>query len=100
MGRADLAETSKGFALAAIKCSVCCERSLFRINFYLSKKLIQRRLMETELLKLYRIPGLCYQKTMKDGVGLLLWDRRIIGRMIYGTYACNCRPNVEDVAIA
>lgn len=41
---------------------------------------------------LYRIPGLQYEWSLKDGVGIIVKDERILGRMgLWKTHACSCR---------
>ncbi|KAM7213440.1 hypothetical protein V8F06_011178 [Rhypophila decipiens] len=48
----------------------------------------------------YRIPGLAYADTVRDGVGLVLdQEGRINGRMLYGPPACGCNL-LEDVEIS
>lgn len=39
----------------------------------------------------YRIPGLSYSESVNDGVGLVLKDGNITGRMFYGKPICNCQ---------
>ena len=43
---------------------------------------------------LYRVPGLQYERSLKDGVGIIVTEKRILGRMVYGVHACSCR-NIE-----
>ncbi len=44
-----------------------------------------------DFAQVYRIPGLLYDETVPDGVGLVLCGGTIIGKMQYGTPACGCR---------
>ncbi|KAI7771481.1 hypothetical protein LZL87_010921 [Fusarium oxysporum] len=49
--------------------------------------------LPTELLnaRAYRIPGLKYLCSEKDGLAILVQEDRIVGRMIWATPACACR---------
>jgi hypothetical protein len=47
---------------------------------------------------LYRIPHLEFASTLSNGVGLLIANDEIVGRMIYGTPACNCNV-IETVQV-
>ena len=40
----------------------------------------------------YRLPGLRYTFTRADGAGIILEDRKVIGRLVYASPACPCRP--------
>ncbi|KAL8921862.1 MAG: hypothetical protein Q9172_003795 [Xanthocarpia lactea] len=46
----------------------------------------------------YRIPGLKYQRTLPNGVGIVIKDGRIVGRMVWATPACGC-SEIEKVKI-
>ncbi|KAK8848437.1 hypothetical protein PGQ11_014917 [Apiospora arundinis] len=41
----------------------------------------------------YRLPGLKYFFTRVDGAGIISKDRKVIGRLIYASPACPCRPS-------
>lgn len=70
-----------GEPICQVRCHNCRRITLFRLD-----------LRETgrEGDKIYRIPGLCYSKTVENGVGLVLKDGRITGRMLYGPPTCDC----------
>ena len=48
--------------------------------------------------QVYRIPGLLYDETVPDGTGLVMSGEKIIGKMTYGTPACQCH-RLERVGI-
>ena len=77
-------------SLATVECQSCNTRSVFRLAMW--------KIVNTPL-KLYRIPGLRFQHSMENGVGLAISRNRICGRMIYGTPACDChgREAIEIV---
>jgi hypothetical protein len=67
--------------LAAVLCYDCGGSFVYRLSM----------LKHTDgFLHLYRIPRLHYASTQENGIGLLICDNRIVGRMIYGTPACPC----------
>lgn len=68
--------------LARIRCKFCARRSLFRLTVWEAPK--------PEIAQLYRIPGLLYDETVPEGVGLVFCKKRILGKMTYGTPACEC----------
>ena len=70
-----------GEPICQVRCHNCRRITLFRLD-----------LRETgrEGDKIYRIPGLCYSKTVENGVGLVLKGGRITGRMLYGPPTCDC----------
>lgn len=70
--------------LARISCKTCSQRSLFRLVAWETPK---------SFAQLYRIPGLLYEETIPEGVGLVIDGKRIIGKMQYGTPACNCHKS-------
>jgi hypothetical protein len=43
-------------------------------------------------VQIYRIPGLGFENSYPNGVGVLLSGKRIVGRMFYGTPSCSCKP--------
>jgi hypothetical protein len=46
----------------------------------------------------YRIPDLSYGGSLENGVGLVLRDGRVTGRMIYGPPACLCEiPELVEI---
>lgn len=44
-----------------------------------------------ENAQLYRVPGLGYKSSSQNGVGFLVSNNEIVGRMIHGTPACDCK---------
>ena len=40
--------------------------------------------------QVYRIPGLLYDDSIPEGVGLVIKGKGIIGKMQYGMPACSC----------
>jgi hypothetical protein len=68
--------------LARIRCKFCARRSLFRLRAWEEPK--------PEIAQVYRIPGLLYDKTVPEGVGLVICKKRILGKMTSGTPACEC----------
>jgi hypothetical protein len=68
--------------LARIRCKFCAHRSLFRLTAWEEPK--------PEIAQVYRIPGLLYDETVPEGVGLVFCKKRILGKMTYGTPACEC----------
>jgi hypothetical protein len=67
--------------ICTVKCVFCGMRSLFRLDL---------RATAAVGARVYRISGLAYSQTVKNGVGLVIQDGRIVGRMISGTRACGC----------
>ncbi|KAH8596875.1 hypothetical protein B0O99DRAFT_618832, partial [Bisporella sp. PMI_857] len=69
--------------LVTAACRGCGKHALFRIGAWEDPSSM---LGST----LYRIPGLEYDLTLKNGIGMAVKDGRILGRMLYGTPACAC----------
>jgi hypothetical protein len=71
-----------GEPICEVRCPGCRTVTLFRLD-----------LRETGQVgdKLYRIPGLSYSESVENGVGLVLQEGRISGRMLYGPPACDCQ---------
>ena len=70
-----------GEPLCEVKCPGCHVVTLFRLDL---------RLTARSGDKVYRIPGLGYSESVEDGVGLVINEGRITGRMYYGPPACGC----------
>jgi hypothetical protein len=70
-----------GEPICQVRCQSCRRVALFRLD-------LRETSREGDLV--YRIPGLCYENTVENGVGLVLKDGRITGRMLYGPPACDC----------
>ncbi|EPE31825.1 hypothetical protein GLAREA_11907 [Glarea lozoyensis ATCC 20868] len=71
-----------GEAICQVRCLTCRCVTLFRLD-----------LRDTADLghKVFRIPGLSYSEGVENGIGLVVGDGRITGRMFYGPPACDCR---------
>ena len=79
-----------GEPVCRVRCSGCGRVTPFRLDL--------RDTGEAGHL-VYRIPGLTYTGTMRDGVGLVLGPKgRITGRMRYGPPACGCNL-LEEVEL-
>lgn len=68
--------------IGAVRCSGC--KGTFLYRFHILKG-------AGDNVQLYRIDGLEYSSTMPNGIGLLISDEQIVGRMISGTPACKCK---------
>ncbi|KAK8092426.1 uncharacterized protein PG998_014911 [Apiospora kogelbergensis] len=73
----------EGFIAAA--CPVCLKTFTYRVAMF-------KRPTEMLGAVAYRIPGLRYIWTRVDGAGIIVKDRKVIGRLIYASPACICRP--------
>jgi len=69
--------------LGRIRCKFCAQRSLFRLTIWQEPKL--------EAPQVYRIPGLLFDETVPDSVGIVICRGLVIGKMVYRTPACGCR---------
>ena len=76
-------------SVCKVKCTICGLAYLIRLYIWSQPG---------ENAYLYRIPGLRYEYSMPDGVGLVLENHRIIGRMRLGVKNCDC-CKVEQVLI-
>jgi hypothetical protein len=72
-----------GKDLIGSRCPACRVSYLFRAELY-TKVNITRS-------KLYRIPGLTFEYSGKDGVGLIICGQDIVGRALFATQPCACR---------
>ena len=68
--------------IGRVSCKFCGQRSIFRLTSWETPT--------PEISQVYRIPGLLYDETIPEGVGLVVSGQRIIGKMSYGTPACEC----------
>lgn len=66
------------------KCDNCSKTSMLRIGSFIA-------LDELVDVVAFRIPGLQYLNSLRDGVGILVKDRRVVGRFIWGVPTCDCR---------
>jgi len=74
-----------------VTCEVCHETFLYRAALY------KPSLSKIRGAVAYRVPGLSYWFASRDGVGLLVADGGlIVGRLIWGTPACDCVPTGGD----
>jgi hypothetical protein len=78
-----------GEPICEVRCPVCQSVTLFRLD-----------LRDTASIehKVFRIPGLSYSEGVEDGIGLVINNGRITGRMFYGPPACGCNLP-ETIAI-
>ena len=74
--------TTTGDPICEVRCPKCLKVTLYRLD-----------LRETGGIgdEVYRIPGLCYSLGVEDGVGLVISEGRITGRMFHGPPACDCQ---------
>lgn len=76
-------------------CEACHETFLYRAAFYKPPAQVRNAVA-------YRIPGLSYEFTSRDGVGILVNDDGVIvGRLNWATPACDCLvvPQTVEVSI-
>lgn len=76
--------------VAQVRCPVCAETYFYRLSVLEGVE---------GLMDLYRIPKLEYASTLRNGVGILVHENEIVGRMIYGTPACRCQGPKRAVNI-
>jgi hypothetical protein len=68
--------------IAFIRCGGCNRQFPYRFT------LLRRKLRDA---KLYRIPGLAYKLSSLNGIGLVISENQIVGRMVFGSPACSCK---------
>ncbi len=73
-----------GNYVCLVRCTGCNVPFVCRFCFYHGKPF-------AAYPKLYRIPGLQYTVSYPNGVGLIISNNRIVGRMMFGTPACDCK---------
>jgi hypothetical protein len=79
--------------ISRVSCKFCERLSIFRLTLWEKHT--------PEASQIYRIPGLLYDETVPEGVGLVICGRKIIGKMIYGTPACECHKlEIVDLGTA
>jgi hypothetical protein len=71
-----------GEPICEVRCPGCPIVTLFRLDLRITGGVGD---------KVYRIPGLGYSESVEDGVGLVINEGRITGRMYYGPPACDCQ---------
>jgi hypothetical protein len=68
--------------IAEVRCLSCHRRSLFRLLCWTPP--------EPGVTEVFRIPDLLYDETVPQGVGLVVTNGAIDGKMSNGTPACDC----------
>jgi hypothetical protein len=76
--------------IARVRCKFCAARFIYRLTCWEEPR--------PEAAQVYRIPGLFFDLTVPEGVGMVVCGKRIIGKMAFGTPACSCR-RMEPVVI-
>ncbi len=71
--------------LAAVKCKGCSRDFIFRVTVW------DPPTLATAAAEMYRVPGLLYDDTIAEGIGLVVCEGKIVGKMAYATPACECR---------
>jgi hypothetical protein len=71
-----------GEPICEVRCPRCHIVTLFRLDLRITGRVGD---------KVHRIPGLGYSESVEDGVGLVISEGRITGRMCYGPPACDCQ---------
>ncbi|KAH9230638.1 hypothetical protein K456DRAFT_1727649 [Colletotrichum gloeosporioides 23] len=81
--------------LIAAQCPTCSRNFVYRAAIYNQRS-------EAFGAIAYRIPGLRYSKytTSPEGVGILVKEGRIVGRLLWATPACACPPVIETVTVS
>ena len=72
-------------SLVSIFCSNCLRQSIFRVEIWENPK---------SEAQLYLVPGLTYQSSASNGIGIVVEKNRIIGRARFCASACNCNRSV------
>lgn len=78
-------------ALVGITCPSCLRSFLFRAALFVSRS-------EALGAVAYRVPGLKFRSTLKDGIAILVKEGKVIGRMVWAVPACPCHT-AEEVKI-
>jgi hypothetical protein len=68
-----------------VRCSSCNTTSMFRATTWQN---------HTARAQLYLIPGLAYQYSVANGMGIIVENEQIIGRVRFGYSACKCNSTV------
>jgi hypothetical protein len=72
----------------SLQCPTCLETFLVRAGPYRSHEDIKGAAA-------YRFPGLKYEFTLKDGVGVLVKDGQTVGRLLWASPTCGCSKITE-----
>ncbi|KAK4158785.1 hypothetical protein QBC43DRAFT_305185 [Cladorrhinum sp. PSN259] len=80
----------EGEPICLVQCPGCGRSTLLRLDLRQTARVGD---------EVYRIPHLSYDETIEDGVGLILCpERRITGRMLYGSTTCRCQsPSLVEI---
>lgn len=70
-------------SIDVVKCVKCEKAFVYRLYHYSGGK-------DMLHASVYRIQGLGYDGTLPNGVGLIVKNGRVVGKMVYGTPACQC----------
>ncbi|KAL9948603.1 hypothetical protein D7B24_005308 [Verticillium nonalfalfae] len=70
--------------MVGVTCTTCHGTFAFRVGAFAPTAELHRAVA-------YRVPGLKYKLSHLDGMGMLVKDGRIVGRMIWASPACECR---------
>jgi hypothetical protein len=73
--------SSSEYTLLWVKCPACGIEMLFRATMW------QKPKSEAHV---YRIPGLAYQKSLPEGMGIVVENEKIIGRLRFAYRLCSC----------
>ncbi|CAG9980500.1 unnamed protein product [Clonostachys byssicola] len=68
--------------ISQVSCKICGRRFMFRMTVWEELK--------PDGAQLYRIPGLLYDDTVPEGVGIVVQENRVLGKTMYATPACAC----------
>jgi hypothetical protein len=71
-----------GEPICEVICPGCCRSTLLRLDLRDNAAVGDT---------VYRIPGLSYAEGVKGGIGLVIREGRITGRMLYGPPTCTCQ---------
>jgi hypothetical protein len=74
---------STDHTLLSVQCETCGRTTPFRATLWEEQKSPAR---------LYRIPGLAYRESVPEGMGIVVENGQVIGRMRFGSPACGCNP--------
>jgi hypothetical protein len=74
-------------AVAIVCCRTCSQRFPYLVEL-LDKA-------PPGCAEVHRIPGFQYERALRNGVGLIVYENKIIGRMAAGTSMCDCEVLVD-----
>ncbi|KAK8857284.1 hypothetical protein PGQ11_013196 [Apiospora arundinis] len=70
-------------AVVDVKCQICSEHFLLRIAMFRNEQHFSQA-------QAYRIPGLEYHFSLPGGAGVVVKDKQIVGRFVWGVPTCEC----------